>query len=99
MAVVQKLLNTGSPFATELDVRLKSNEPLSSVVDWWIKQYRAWRPTLDAGGVKGVGPISDREWSVFCIFGSEDDLDPDVQKSWGYLRKDRAALQAAVATP
>jgi hypothetical protein len=84
----------GSPFAAELDDRLKSDEPLSSIVDWWEEKYRAWRPTLDALGVKGLGPISDREMTVFCVFGSEDSPDVDVQKSWDFLRKDRAALQA-----
>ena len=88
-------LKTDSPYAAELDVRLKSNEPLSSIVDWWNEKYREWRPTIGDKRA-GVGPISDREWSVFCIFGSEDSPDPDVQKSWGYLRKDRAALQASV---
>jgi hypothetical protein len=40
----------GSPFAAELDRRLKSDEPLTSVVDWWRTAFRAWRePQLSAG--------------------------------------------------
>jgi hypothetical protein len=89
-------LKTGSPYAAELKVRLKGNEPLAGIVDWLGKKYREWRPTLDAEGVVGIGPISDHEMSVFCVCGPEDDPDPDVQKSWGYLREDRAALQATV---
>jgi hypothetical protein len=85
-------LKTGSPYAAELVTRLKSNEPLASIVDWWDAKYREWRPTIDA---EGVGPISEYEWSVFCICGPEDSPDPDIQKGWDYLREDRAALQAA----
>jgi len=85
----------GSPFAAELEARLKSDEPLSSIVDWWGKKYNEWRPSLDAEGVEGIGPISDREMSVFCTWGSEDDPDPKVQHNWDLLRQDRAALQAA----
>jgi hypothetical protein len=89
-------LKTGSPYAAELDRKLISDEPLSSIVEWWSGKYRVWRHSLDAEGVVGIGPISEREMTVFCIFGSEDSPDPDVQKSWGFLRKDRAALQASV---
>jgi hypothetical protein len=30
----------GTPLAAELDVRLKSDEPLANVVDWWRTAYR-----------------------------------------------------------
>jgi hypothetical protein len=100
MAVAQQLKTSGSPYAAELDARLKSNEPLSSIVEWWDKKYDEWRPTLDAQGVVGIGPISDHEMTVFCIFGPEDSPSPNVQKGWDFLRQDRAALQASsVATP
>jgi hypothetical protein len=91
-------LKTGSPFAAELDVRLKSDEPLSSIVAWWDEKYDEWRPTI-GDKYAGVGPISDREWSVFCLYGAEDDPDPGIQKGWDFLRKDRAALQASVTAP
>jgi hypothetical protein len=48
-----KQAEQGSPFAVGLDRRLKSDEPLSSVVNWWSERYREWRPTLDAEGVEG----------------------------------------------
>jgi hypothetical protein len=85
----------GSPYAAELDVRLKSDEPLSSVVSWWSERYREWRPTLDAEGVESIGPISDREMTVFCIFGPEDSPRADIQVGWDFLRKDREELQRA----
>jgi hypothetical protein len=92
---VKKSPGVGSPFAKELDIRLKSNEPLSSIVNWWNQKYIQWCAILDAKGIKGIGPISDREMTVFCVCGPENSLDPEVQISWDSLREDRAALQAA----
>jgi hypothetical protein len=83
---------TGSPHATELDRRLKSDEPLASVVDWWTERYRQWPPTLDPD-VVGIGPISDREMIVYCIGAPEDEDAPEVQAVWNSLRKERATLQ------
>jgi hypothetical protein len=93
----KKSPGVGSPFAKELDIRLKSNEPLSSIIAWWDQKYTQWCVTLDAKGIKGIGPISDREMTVFCVCGPENSPDPEVQISWDSLREDRAALQAAVA--
>jgi hypothetical protein len=93
---VKKSPGVGSPFATELDIRLKSSEPLSSIIAWWNQKYIEWCPVLDAKGIKGIGPISDREMTVFCVCGPENSLDPEVQISWDSLREDRAALQATV---
>jgi hypothetical protein len=85
----------GSPFAAELDDRLAGNEPLSSIVEWWNEKYGPWREGLGALGVKGIGPISDREMTVFCIGGSEDNPDIHNQACWGFLRKEREALRAS----
>jgi hypothetical protein len=79
----------GTPFAAELDAKLVSDEALSSIVAWWRSKYREWRPTLDAEGVEGIGPISDREMTVFCVCGPEDSPDSDIQAGWGYLREER----------
>ena len=82
----------GSPFAKELDERLKSNEPLSSVVAWWRKIYREWREQQKAAGVPRTR-LSENESTVLGLAAvysaspSNEDLtenikDPDVQHAW-----------------
>jgi hypothetical protein len=88
----------GSPYAAELDTRLRSDEPLADIVDWWREKYREWRSTLDPDVVEGVGPISKLEWTVYCVDGSEDNPDSDIQAGWDYLKEDRAALQAQASS-
>jgi hypothetical protein len=70
---------------------------LADIVKWWNAKYCGWRPTLDAKGVEGIGPVSDREMTVFCICGSEDSPNSDIQAGWGFLRDERAMLRAAKA--
>jgi hypothetical protein len=82
-------LKTGSPYAAELDARLRSNEPLSSIVDWWWGKYDEWLPTIvvEAEGI--WNQISDHEETIFCICGADGD-----DSTWDILRSHRAALQA-----
>ena len=40
----------GSPFAAELDRRLAGNEPLVSILMWWLTEYYAWRESQPSSG-------------------------------------------------
>jgi hypothetical protein len=61
----------GTPLAAELDVRLKSDEPLANVVDWWRTAYREWRePQLSAGNAAPLS-FTENESVVNETFRSE----------------------------
>jgi hypothetical protein len=91
-----------TPFAAELTAKLAGDEPLAAIVNWWDRQYRAFR--ADNGPIS-ITKMSEAEGSVHCLLGvwelvsesetlTEDDPNPNVQESWSYVRQARAALRS-----
>jgi hypothetical protein len=86
----------GTPFAKELDERLRGDEPLPLIVLDWGEKYQAWRNAhAKDENFCGMSYLSDHEDSVYCLgltwtlVGednlSEDDPNPDMQQAWGHV--------------
>jgi hypothetical protein len=97
----------GSPLAAELDRKLASTEPLTSIVEWWRDGYVAWVKSSSPDGIRpDTGDLTENEQSALYLVSAweltpgpgpltEDDADPNVQLGWNRVRQARNTLRAA----
>ena len=88
----RRLFGQGSPFAAELDRKLAGHdEPLISVIKWWVDKYFEWRKTQPDPGEDGPSlmDLTDNEttaltldigWS-FPLTGDDEELTKAIMAS------------------
>ena len=80
----------GSPFAAELDRRLAGNEPLVSILMWWLTEYYAWRESQPSSGedCPSLLDLTDNETTALTL-----------GIGWSFSGEEEEELTKAIKSP